>query len=206
MTQYIAPKADETRKAYIHRAYGIGKGAGKGRISAEGHEAVNRAIDHGHVFIDLLAAASAPKVKTPKAPSKAKPSISKEERADFAGIDPAHIREWAKANGIPVSERGRIANDVTIRYAKEVPAHEREARANGGKDLRQGAPRVRDEATTYVAHFTHRGEATTLKLSERTACGNCRYSLAWCGCDRPFVSVGYNDGPVRLVITSPNGA
>ena len=35
------------------------------------------------------------------------------------GYDPAEVRAWAQANGVPVSEKGRIAADVVRRWRKD---------------------------------------------------------------------------------------
>lgn len=203
------PAEGETRKAWLHRVYGIGKGAGRGRISAEGHEKLAWAATKGYKFADTEVAAVAPK-KAPTKPAKpaavAKVVIPNDRRAEVGAVDPAAIREWAGTVGIPISARGRISAETTLRYLDEVPAHEREARANNGKDLRQAAPRVHPVGTTWRADFTnHRGEKETVMLSDKTACGNCRHSLGWCGCTAPRVTVGYERGPVRLTTVYPNG-
>lgn len=33
-----------------------------------------------------------------------------------ADVDPAQVREWARANGVPVSKRGRVGADVIEKY------------------------------------------------------------------------------------------
>lgn len=196
---FVAPKTGETRKAYLHRAYGIGKGSGRGRISAEGHERIREAQAKGHSFPDLdnVSAPKAP--KAPKAATVTKPKAPAEAKA----VDPAAIRAWAQKKGIPVSSRGRISGEVARQYLDAVPVHEREGRgpANGEKDLRPNPPRLYPEGTTWRVDFTYKGEPVTQYVSERTACGNCRNSLGWCGCSAPYVSTGYGDTNVRPRVT-----
>lgn len=195
MPKYIAPRTGETRKAYIHRAYGIGKGSGKGRISAEGHERIAEAIAKGHQFPDLLAAAAPKVAKEKKAAAPKKPVIEIAQKAEARAVDPAAIREWARKNGIAVSERGRIAAEVTLRYLAEVPVNKRDARAgtNGEKDLRAPAPRTSPEGTKWRVDFTYRGEAVTMVVSDRTVCGTCGVSLGWHQCRTPRIATGYGD-------------
>jgi hypothetical protein len=38
-------------------------------------------------------------------------------RSSSGGVDPAAVREWAKAHGVKVSERGRISAEVMEQYA-----------------------------------------------------------------------------------------
>lgn len=205
MAKFIAPEKGETRKRYIHRAYGIGKGEGRGRISAEGHERIAEAKAKGFTFSDeeTVSAPKAPSV--PKAPkATAKVVIPSEKRAEAGSVDPSEVRAWAMEKGLIKSTRGRIPAEVTLRYLNEVPAHERGEREQAGKDLRQGAPRVHPEGTTWRADFTnHRNEKETVILSDRTACGTCRYSLGWCGCSQPRVTVGYESSPIRLTTIPP---
>jgi pyruvate/2-oxoglutarate dehydrogenase complex dihydrolipoamide acyltransferase (E2) component len=208
MTKFVAPKPDETRKVYLHRAYGIGNGGGRGRIAAEGHAKIAEAMDRGFTFPDLLAASTPKAPKAPAAP-KAEPKVTvpTDKRAEVKGIDPAAIRKWAAAQHPPISvgPRGRIAADVTLAYLDAVPAAQRDARENNGKDLRQSAPRVYPEGTTWRLDFTHKGEATTVTVSDRSACGNCGVSLSHHTCAAALVAVGYNDGPVRATPVYPKG-
>jgi len=205
MSKYVAPKANETRKQYLHRAYGIGAGAGRGRISAEGHAKVAEAMDKGHTFPDLLAVSTpkAPKAKPVKAEAKA--VVPSEKRAEVKGLDPAAIRKWAGENGLTVSQRGRISAETTLAYLDAVPTALRTDRVDNGKDLREAAPRVYPEGTKWRLDFTHKGEATTVTVSDRSACGNCGVSLSHHTCASPAVAVGYNDGPVRATVVYPKG-
>ena len=205
MAQFKMPLPNEGKKAYLFRAFGIGKGGGKGRISAEGHAMLEQAISKGATFPEPIVAAKAPRVKVSTAPPK--PVIPTDRKAEAQKVDPAAIREWAKGKGIAVSERGRISAETTLAYLADVPEGKRDARSitNGEKDLRQAAPRVHPVGTTWRADFTNfRGEKETLILSDRTACGNCRVSLSHCGCARPFVTVGYEKaGTIRLTTIDP---
>lgn len=40
-----------------------------------------------------------------------------------AGVDLKDVRQWAKANGVPVPDRGRIAGEVIQQYKVAVGAH-----------------------------------------------------------------------------------
>lgn len=206
MPKFIEPKNGETRKAYIHRAYSIGKGSGKGRISAEGHDRIREAMDKGFDFPDMYAV-SAPKkrISNPAAPKK--PVISVERKTEARAVDPAAIRAWAKENGHKVSERGRIAAEVTLAYLAAVPEDARAARSagSGEKDLRAAAPRTSVPGTKWRVDFIHRGEPATMVVSDRTCCRECGISLGWHVCKNPSVATGYGDVDTaqRLTIIEP---
>lgn len=202
MAKSILPNKGEGKKEYLKRVHGIGNGGGRGRISREGHEALAKAIAAGAVFPEAVVAA-----KAPKAPRVSEPKVTvpQDKRAEARSIDPAAIREWAGKNGHTVSPRGRIASEVTLAYMAAVPEVMRGAREDHGKDLREAGPRVYPEGTTWRLDFEHRGEATTLVVSDRSACGNCGVSLSHHTCQSARVAVGYNDGPVRATAVYPKG-
>lgn len=195
MSKYVAPKAGESRKAYLHRAYGIGKGKGQGRISAEGHARLAEAIAKGHTFPEPVTVSKTSKVtvKTPAAPKVRMPEGAKR-------ADPAAVRKWASANGHTVAARGRIRPEVYAAYLDAVPATERETRRE--EDVPDGAPRVHPEGTTWKVDFAYKGKPVTMVVNDRTACGNCRWSLGWCACAKPHIATGYGDTGVEPRVTA----
>lgn len=48
--------------------------------------------------------------------AKPRPTGSKRKDRSSAGYDPVAVREWAKGQGIQLSERGRLSADVIAAY------------------------------------------------------------------------------------------
>lgn len=191
------PQKDETRKAWLHRVYGIGKGAGRGRISAEGHEKLEWAASKGYVFADnTVTVAKAPKAKAAPV-AKKKVEMPSEARA----VDPNAVRAWARENNIPVGDRGRIKSEITLQYLNAVPEASRSSRTVDEKWVGDGAPRIYPAGTRFRIDFKYKGEPATMVVSDRTACGNCGWSLGWCGCTAPYVATGYGDTNVTPRVT-----
>ena len=201
MTKFVAPKAGETRKAYLHRAYGIGKGSGRGRISREGHEMLDLAISKGYDFPDTMVTTKAVKSKPKREPAVKKATLPDEAKE----VSHKAVREWAKGKGIPVSSRGRVHPDLILQYLADVPPEQRGAKDDDTQNYGPNPPRVHPKGTTWRVDFVYKGEAVTQTVSERTACGKCRNSLGWCACTKPFVATGYGDTdkPVRVTAIYP---
>lgn len=192
-----------TKKEWLHKVHGIGKGGGKGRISLEGHRLIAEAIANGMVFDEpaSVIAATAKKNPKPKAePKPEKPVITEDYNA-------AEVRKWAEANGHKVAARGRIDATVVRAYLDAIPEAERGSRDDSGKDLRESAPRRFPEGTTFTVSFTDiYGKHSTITVNDRTACRGCKVSLSGCLCAVPGpVAIGYEDTsmPVTVVANLP---
>jgi hypothetical protein len=201
MAKFVEPKPGEGKKAYLHRAYGIGKGAGRGRISREGHERLAEAVSKGFTFDEPVAPAKNVKPKPKREPAPAKAQLPPEAKE----LSHKAIRAWAKDKGITVSSRGRVHPDVILQYLAEVPPEQRGEREDESQNYGDPAPRVHPVGTKWRVDFQYKGEPYTQTVSDRTACGNCGWSLGWCGCAKPFVATGYGDvdTPVRVTAIYP---
>jgi hypothetical protein len=83
-------------------------------------ETVTFAVDGASYEIDL-SAANAARLKDAFAPfvaraRKVSKSAKRRSRAGTRSNKSAEIRAWAKANGLPVNERGRIPADLAAKY------------------------------------------------------------------------------------------
>ena len=189
-----------TKKEWLKKVHGIGKGGGKGRISLEGHRLIAEAIANGMVFDEPASTVAAAATKKPKAPKADKP----ERPVITEDYSPPEVRKWAAANGIEVSARGRIDLNVVQQYLDAVPKAQRVEKDESGKDLRPSAPRRFPEGTTFTVSFTDvKGNPKTLSVNDRTACRGCKVSLAYCQCAQPGpVAIGYEDTDKPVTVTA----
>lgn len=201
MPKFVEPRNGETRKAYLHRAYGIGSGGGRGRISREGHEKLREAAEKGFEFPDVVNVSKGAKERPKREPAIVKAKLPDEAK----GISHKAVREWAVSKGISVSSRGRVHPDVILQYLAEVPPEQRGTKEADTQNVGDPAPRVHPEGTKWRVDFVYKGEAVTQTVSDRTACGKCGWSLGWCGCAKPYVATGYGDPdkPVRVTAIYP---
>lgn len=182
-----------TRKAWLLSEHNIGKGAGKGRISLEGHNLITTAISKGIVFDDASP-------KSPAKPKRARTTIKidngKKGAARFErtpkedkpadGLHNPAVRKWAAANGFDVPARGRIAADVKEAYKAAVAPEDREQPED--PDLKFGpTPEPRYSANQLWAGTF---EGKTVKVNGATVCIPCGYSLRWHSCHNPSAVVG----------------
>ncbi len=65
------------------------------------------------------------KAERTEAPKGGKRTPASEYLNGFGEVDPQVIREWAKSQGIPVNDKGRVPEEVVSRY--------KTAHANAGK-------------------------------------------------------------------------
>ena len=87
-------------------------------------EAVLFGLDGKHHEIDLSAAnakkfrdALAPYVAAARKAGAVQPvGRSRGKKASQPELDTAEVREWAKSTGLPISDRGRIAADVVVKF------------------------------------------------------------------------------------------
>lgn len=203
MSNFVEPREGEHQKAYLHRAYGIGKGMGRGRISVEGHARLTEARKKGFAFPEDTKV-SVPKSVKPTKPTTSKPApVTLPREADT--LDRGAIRSWARSNGHTIGDRGRIKPEIVKAYLDAVPVGERTKRQDGN-EVPEPAPRIHPVGTTFRLDFTNRhGQKETRVVNDKTACGNCRWSLGWCACTKPHVTVGYEVGDVRVTAQYPKG-
>lgn len=148
---------------------------GKGRMGREATEAVAKARAEGMTFSKEIAV-KPQRVKVTK-PETPKP---------VGNFDAKAVREWAKSNGVEVSERGRISAEVKIAYAEANPDAERSVKVVGGKDLRPAAPMTSEPGTEWTGYFNNK----SVTVSGKTCCTKCQVSLAYHTCNTPSAVVG----------------
>jgi hypothetical protein len=81
-------------------------------------------VDGKHHEIDLSSAnakkfrdALAPYIAAARKAGPVQPAGGgKGKKASPPVLDTAEVREWAKASGLPISDRGRIAADVVVKF------------------------------------------------------------------------------------------
>ncbi|MEN1974099.1 exonuclease domain-containing protein [Cellulomonas sp. P4] len=81
------------------------------------------------VLLDHIQPAVAPSITATKygeAPLAVPASVAERAGSEASGASPAEIRDWARRQGITVSDRGRLPADVIVRYRH---AHSWEARS-----------------------------------------------------------------------------
>lgn len=153
---------------------------GKGRMGKDALEAVAKARAEGMTFS-----------KEAAKPVKVKVTSDKPETVKPVGdFDAKAVREWAKANGVEVSERGRISAEVKTAYANDNPDVERKVTVIAGKDLRQAAPMTSEPGTKWTGYFHDK----SVTVSGATCCTKCKVSLAYHTCNAPTAVVG--DGTI----------
>lgn len=172
----------QTVREYLF-GLGLAKAAtGRGRFSREAHEALSRARDGGMTFSDDVKPDAKPKVVRTAAPKVI--AVKSTER-----FDPKAVREWAKANGHTIGERGRIHSDIVNAYLAGTVSEERPEQI-GELDVYRDARAHSYPLTTVFVDDAKR------KYSARVACTNCRVSLVGCTCGAPSVCTGH--GIVRV--------
>ena len=159
---------------------------GKGRMGREATEAVAKARAEGMTF-------SKEAVKSVSVRVKSEPT---EKPKAVGNYDAKAVRDWAKANGVEVSERGRISHEVKLAYAEANPDAEKSVKVVTGKDLRPGAPMTSEPGTTWTGYFHDK----TVKVNGATCCTNCKVSLAYHTCNTPRAVVG--DGTIIALAPS----
>lgn len=120
MARLLKPKTNETEREWLARqnpplAVLTGKNGkpARGRFSKAAHEALAQAQANGWTFAEAVKATPAPKPK--KAAVKTPDSAAPAENTGKVS-ETQSIREWAQANGVPVSARGRIAAETVAAY------------------------------------------------------------------------------------------
>lgn len=165
-----------TRRAYA-ASLGLAKADTVGRMSADAHAAIAKAELEGMVFADK---APATKVRVPRVKAAAAEPVK-----PLGYVDPKMVRTWAKAHGIEVNARGRLAREVVELFLMDHPAAESKetsVKVKPGKDIRPHAARTRSRRTDYSAHLMGK----TIRLSENEVC-KCGVSLSHCKCGSPVV-------------------
>ena len=117
MARLLKPKANETEREWLARQnpplavlVGASGKPARGRFSKDAHEALAKAKENGWEFADSKPAPTPkPKTASVKASTAAPENTGKISEAQS-------IREWANANGVPVSARGRISQETVAAY------------------------------------------------------------------------------------------
>lgn len=177
----------QTARAYLH-TLGLTKSpTGRGRFSAEAHDALAKARKGGTVFSDDAPKAVKPKtVKVPKAKTET-------VKVDTKKVDPKAVREWAGKNGISIGARGRIHADVISRYLSEVTEDEQVEREGEFDPYRDAAPHTHSIDTVFV-------DSNGKDRSAREVCRNCRVSLVACRCGDPHIVATNGNGHVSVSV------
>ena len=83
------------------------------RFALDGTEyEIDLSAEHGRALRDALARYVAAARRT-AAPGR---SARGRRRAPVSGLNPTKVREWAKAQGIEVKDRGRVPADLVARF------------------------------------------------------------------------------------------
>lgn len=183
----------QTARAYLF-GLGLAKSeSGRGRFSREAHEALAKARKAGTKFADDEKPVTTPRVvKAPKPEAIAKPT----EKVDIPAV-----REWAKANGYTIGERGRVHSDIINAYLAGVAPEER-VQPEGEFDVyRDSAPRRYPAGTTFLAEYKYKGNDEKTIVSDRTCCTNCKVSLSGHTCNSPSIVLGF--GSAEFVPVTP---
>lgn len=169
------------------REYLVGLGLakpGRGRFSGEGKAALAKARNEGMTF-----KSTAPEVKTPRV-VKVKADKPKATEA----VDPAHVRKWAKDNGVEVSDRGRVPEEIKIKYLAATSKEDRaEAKAPAADSF--GQPFMRYDERMMFKGEDSNGDSHT--VNGRQAC-TCGYSLMGHRCETPSALVRTKTGTERI--------
>jgi hypothetical protein len=175
------------------REYLIAKGLakpGKGRFSAEGKAAIEKAIAEGIVFDEPVAKpVAAPKAKAPK--------VAREKAPARDSYDAKAIRAWAEQTGaIEKGKRGRIPTGVINAYISShgtVKAPVKRVTAPKAK--------VREQSVGWT--YARRGKNDKPFISEPlvavTSCGGCAKGVAFCGCSNGPVAPKYLGGELLIM-------
>jgi hypothetical protein len=152
---------------------------GRGRFSTEAKAALATAEAEGVVFDEPVKAEKPAKVETDEEPAPSRPSLPS---------DAQKVREWARAQGIEVGERGRIPAGVTAAY--------------NGAPLRlktKGVVASIPAAQVRVRDFSKmRGITEEGWTIEFSTCSKCAEPICYCACKAgpkwPFGVVALIDG------------
>ena len=119
MARLLKSKDNETEREWLARqnpplAVLVGKSGkpARGRFSAEAHAALATAKEKGWTFAGKQTPTPTPRPKAAKPKAK-----STDAPVNSGAVSEAqNIREWATANGVPVSARGRISQETRSAY------------------------------------------------------------------------------------------
>lgn len=176
-----------TQRAYLH-SLGLAKNpVGRGRFSVDGHKALADARSNGMTFDDDNKPEAKPKtVKVTKAVTViAKPTEK---------VDNQAVREWAKANGKSIGERGRIHGDIIAAYLAGTTKEERPEVTGEFDVYRDSAPRRYPAGTRFAGTVRYKGKDEPVNVNDRTVCVHCHVSLSGHLCQTPAIVVGYGQG------------
>jgi hypothetical protein len=175
------------------RDYLVSKGLakpGKGRFSAEGKAAIEKAIAEGIVFDEPVAKpVSAPKAKAPK--------VVKEKAPARDSYDAKAIRAWAEQTGaIEKGKRGRIPTEVITAYLSSHGTVTAPV-----KRVAKVRSKVREQSVGWT--YARRSKSDKPFISEPlvavTSCGGCSKGVAYCGCSNGPVAPKYLGGELLIM-------
>ncbi len=178
------------------REYLISKGLakpGKGRFSAEGKAAIEKAVSEGMIFDEPVAKVKAtPKPKAPK--------VVKEKAPDNALYNVKAVRAWAEQTGaIEKGQRGRIPTKVINAYLASHGTTDAPV-----KRVVAAKPKVREVTVGWT--YARRGKNDKPFISEPLVavsnCGGCAKGIAYCGCSNGPVAPKYLGGE-PLIMEKP---
>jgi hypothetical protein len=175
----------QTQREYLF-GLGLAKNpVGRGRFSVEGHKALARS--NGITFADDNKPEAKPKtVKVTKAATViAKPTEK---------VDPKAVREWARAKGKTIGERGRIHSDIVAEYLAGTAVEDRPEIVGEFDVYRDSAPRRYPAGTRFAGTVRFRGKDESVNVNDRTVCVHCKVSLSGHLCQTPAIVVGYGRG------------
>ncbi len=179
------------------REFLISKGLakpGKGRFSAEGKAAIEKAVSEGFVFDETVAkpVSSKAKVKAPK--------VVKDKAPAKDSYNVKTVRAWAEQTGaIEKGLRGRIPTAVINAYLAshgtvEVPV----------KRVVTAKAKVREVTVGWT--YARRAAKDPVFVSEPlvavSTCGGCSKGIAYCGCSNGPVAPKYLGGE-QLIMEKP---
>lgn len=179
------------------REFLISKGLakpGKGRFSAEGKAAIEKAVSEGFVFDEPVAKPVASKAK-----AKA-PKVVKEKAPAKDSYNVKAVRAWAEQTGaVEKGLRGRIPTAVINAY---LASH---GTTNAPvKRVTKTASKVREVTVGWT--YARRSAKDPIFVSEPlvavTSCGSCSKGIAFCGCSNGPVAPKYLGGE-QLIMEKP---
>jgi histone H3/H4 len=154
--------------------------AGRGKFSNDAKAALAKAISEGMEFDEPVVPVPSSKPRVAKKAVAPKEPPVKQEKST---ADPAAVREWAKKNGVTVSDRGRVSEDIKMQYEKAMESQGGEVitSAPGNskvKDVRPHGPLLVPESQTYVTVGDHK---EVKGVTYKSACANSGVSIGYCG-------------------------
>lgn len=194
MREWLCTQTDETTGLPLARP-------GKGRFSRAARSVLADAMIRGMSFSDdedHKDTAPAPRAKSVKSGTPAEPVV----KAPVRDYDFKAVRKWAEAEGMTVSQRGRVAAPILVAYDKANPVMDKTVRTVAVAVPER--PRVRPE---NVAYGLSKPEADKPYMSITSVafekCHGCSQKIGWCKCENGPVSPKWLNGGEVASLTKP---